>query len=189
MEIRRHNNQGWPYDMLDKDWIAECGAKGWAIISGDKKIAIVPEERQAVIDAKAKVFMFDENHETHTEDWAAALLVARQRLIEIVENTNGPFFVTIKPCKVHGHITLPDFIPGTGSGWKVKEQQIEAVVTATTLQVEKKKRPRQQLLNFETVICTSIILIGRGQAHCDLCARLFGISMESEEQPKSEGAA
>lgn len=173
MEIRTHNNQGWPHDMLDTDWIAECGRNGWAIISGDKKIAIIPEERQAVIDAKAKVFMFDDSHDTRTEDWAAALLVARHRLIEIADSTNGPLFVTIKPCRVHGHLTQPDFIPDTGSGWKVKEQQTEVIVAATTIQVEKTKRPRQQRLNFEVTTTTAIVVIRTTEAHCELCARLF----------------
>jgi hypothetical protein len=153
LSIRRHRNQGWLDDMLDVDWIAECGKNGWAIISGDKQIARVPEERQAVIDAKCKVFMFDDGHETTTEDWAASLIVARERLIEIVERTNGPLFVTVKRCKVHGHISLPDFIPDTGACWKVKVESKQAISTELTPQEEETKpSSQQQVLKFPPTI-------------------------------------
>ena len=69
----------------------------------------VPEERKAVIDAKCKVFMFDDSHIIRTEDWAAAFLVGRGRIAEIVNKANGPFFVTLKPCTTRGHVGLPRF--------------------------------------------------------------------------------
>jgi len=136
--------------MLDKDWIAECGRNEWAIISGDKKIAVVPEERQAVIDAKAKVFMFDDTHETHTEDWAAALLVARHRLIDIVERADGPFFVVVKRCQVHGHISHPEFIPDTGSGWKVRTERASASSQSPALTPPEtpKRKAQQTIITF-----------------------------------------
>lgn len=43
--------------IRDPDWIKMCGEKNWVIISGDKKLETVPENRQAITDAKAKVFL------------------------------------------------------------------------------------------------------------------------------------
>ena len=171
LTVRLHMNQGWPADMPDVDWIAECARNDWAIISGDKQIARVPEERKAVVDGRCKVFMFDDGHETRTEDWAAALLVARHRLIEIVEKADGPFFVTIKPCKVHGHFSQPKFEPLSGAGWKppvakpIMEKPIE----------EKPKRGRgnQQAKLVFTQESMALVRYKRISPHCDLCAKLL----------------
>ncbi len=107
----------------------------WVILSGDKAIESVPEERQAVINARAKVFMFDDTHKTRTEDWAASFLVARKRILEIVNRADGPFFVTIKPCSVRGHVSSPRFVTEAGGGWRGPEAPLppapeEAAVVA-----------------------------------------------------------
>src|ERR1700687_4820782 len=98
IDVKCHKTLGWLPAMHDVDWIAECGKNDWAILTGDKKIEVVPEERQAVINAKCKVFMFNDSHETRTEDWIASFLVARARILKLVTECNGPFFVTLKPC-------------------------------------------------------------------------------------------
>jgi hypothetical protein len=171
MSVKLHRNQGWRENMLDVDWIAECGKNDWAIITGDKQIHRVPEERQAVIDAKCKVFMFDDSHDTRTEDWAASLLVSRHRLTEIVERTNGPLFVTIKRCKVHGHLTLPDFVL-TG-GWKPEEAKPIAVASALEgHQKMKPNRKQQTILDFSPR-STALISLRPTNPHCELCAKLF----------------
>ncbi|HEY6488625.1 MAG TPA: hypothetical protein VIY99_05835, partial [Terracidiphilus sp.] len=43
--------------VRDPDWIKLCGQNNWIVISGDKRLETVPENRQAVIDAKARVFL------------------------------------------------------------------------------------------------------------------------------------
>ncbi|MGB8986770.1 MAG: hypothetical protein WCC37_09225 [Candidatus Sulfotelmatobacter sp.] len=144
------------------------------IISGDKQIARVPEERKAVVDGKCKVFMFDDGHETRTEDWAAAVLVARHRLIEIVEKADGPFFVTIKPCKVHGHFSQPDFEPLSGAGWKPPEAKLK-LEQPVEEKAKKAKRSEQAKLVF-TPESTAIFKYTLVAPHCDLCARLFRIA-------------
>ena len=164
--------------MLDKDWIAECARYEWAIVSGDKNISKIPEERQAVIDGKCKVFMLDDSHETKTEDWAASLLVARERLIEIATRADGPFFVTIKRCKVHGHVSLPDFVLDTGAGWKVRtEQPIRE--NQPQIQIQPKRVRRSQQKSFDFVVAVTSTSIERRASlipHCDLCAKLFRIA-------------
>lgn len=135
---------GWLPNMLDTEIIAECGKQGWVIISGDKSIERVPEERQAVIDARCKVFMFDDSHVTRTEDWVASLLVGRHRLIEIAEQTNGPLFVTIRRCKVQGHVSQPRFIGLGGGGWKPREPEVPKAIAEGLPLAEKPMRRQQQ---------------------------------------------
>jgi hypothetical protein len=101
--------------------IAECAKHEWVILSGDKSIEEVPAERQAVIDGKCKVFMFDDTN-SKTEEWVAAILVGRERISQLVTNTDGPFFVTIRKFG-HSHFSSPRFIEGTGGGWKPKPLQ------------------------------------------------------------------
>ena len=118
VDVMVHGSLGWPDDKPDIEWIAECGKNQWAILSGDKSIELVPEERQAVIDAKVKVFMFDDTDLTRTEDWAASFLVGRERILEIASRATGPLFVTLKPCRVRGHVSQPRFVTTAGGGWK-----------------------------------------------------------------------
>jgi hypothetical protein len=127
--------------MPDVDWIAECSKQDWVILTGDKAISEVPTERQAVIDGKCKVFMFEDNN-SKAEDWVAAIMVGRHRLEYLVENSNGPFFVTIRKFG-HSHFSLPQFIPGTGSGWKPELKQ-----PTTISQPPKKQSKRKQQRDF-----------------------------------------
>lgn len=131
------------FETKDVTWIAECAKNNWIIISGDKRIERVPEERQAVIEGKCKVFMFEDSNSS-AENWAAAILVGKQRIAKLVEEADGPFFVTLKKYG-HGHVTLPRFVPGVGAGWKIVEQQ-----PVKPLDTPIKKRPtRKQQRNFE----------------------------------------
>lgn len=171
VQLMTHKNMGWLNNMLDTEIIAECGKKGWAIITGDKSIERVPEERQAVINAKCKVFMFDDSHATRVEDWAASLVVGRHRLIEIAERTDGPLFVTIKKCRVHGHLSQPRFVGLAGGGWR--ELQVKPVLEQPKeARVKKTRREQQERLRFTT---ESVALVRRTTTvlHCHLCAKLF----------------
>jgi hypothetical protein len=120
LRVVAHKDMGWHPDTSDVTIIRECAALNYAIISGDKAMARVPEERQAIIDGKCKVFMFEDSDKTRTEDWIASILIGRKRILDIVCKTTGPFFVTIKPCRTIGHIGSPDFIKKAGGGWLVE---------------------------------------------------------------------
>ena len=88
-------------EAADPEWIAKCGQEDWIVLSGDKSIENVPENRQAVIDAKCKVFFFNDTNSL-PEEWGAAVIVGRPKLYEIIERNNGPFFVTLqKHCRTH----------------------------------------------------------------------------------------
>jgi hypothetical protein len=130
-----------PDTTPDVEWIAECAKNNWVILTGDKSIEEVPAERQAVINGKCKVFMFDDTN-SRAEEWVAAMLVGRQRLQYLVENSDGPFFVTIRKFG-HSHFSSPRFISATGSGWKPERKQPVAIAPP---QKTKPKRKQQREL-------------------------------------------
>jgi hypothetical protein len=80
--------------IRDPDWIRLCGERNWVVVTGDKRLETVPENRQAVIDAKARVFILMDT-QSLPEEWAAAVIVGQERMQEILEANSGPFFVNI----------------------------------------------------------------------------------------------
>lgn len=133
-------NRMYPPDFPDVDWIKECASEKWIILSGNKAIEEVPAERQAVIDGKCKVFMFDDTN-SKTEEWIAAILVGRRRIFHLVDNSDGPFFVTIRKFG-HSHLSHPRFVPNTGAGWRPEHKPPAPVETIKPARREKAK-PRQ----------------------------------------------
>lgn len=78
----------------DPQWIKLCGENNWVIVSGDKRLETVPENRQAIIDARVKVFLLTDSN-SFPEVWAAAVIIGRYRMQEIIDGNTGPFFVNI----------------------------------------------------------------------------------------------
>jgi hypothetical protein len=99
-------------EARDPEWIAKCGSEEWVILSGDKSIELVPENKQAVIDAKAKVFFFNDTNSL-PEEWAAAVIVGRPRIFQIIDRNNGPFFVTLEK-NTRSHVSGIRFVGGGG---------------------------------------------------------------------------
>ncbi len=110
----------------DPEWIEKCGEQKWVILSGDKSIETVPENRQAVIDAKCKVFFFNDTN-SYPEEWAAAVIVGRSKLFEIIERNNGPLFVTIQKYS-HSHISSVRFV-GSGGPRSTESVISQEIVT------------------------------------------------------------
>ena len=48
--------------VLDPEWIKKCGENNWIVVIGDKRIETVPENRQAVVDAKVIVFLLNDSN-------------------------------------------------------------------------------------------------------------------------------
>jgi hypothetical protein len=85
----------------DTEWIKKCGDNNWIIVTGDKKIETNVLNRQAVIDAKAKVFLLNDSN-SKPEVWAAAILLGQYKMQDIIDATQGPFFVTVgRRCDSH----------------------------------------------------------------------------------------
>ena len=94
--------------IADPEWIRLCAANDWVVVTGDKKLETVPENRQAIIDTKARVFLLSESN-SPPEVWAAAIIIGHYKMDDILEANSGPFFVSItKRSDTHiGKLRLP----------------------------------------------------------------------------------
>lgn len=81
-------------EELDDVWIKQCALNGWVIITCDRNIENDPVNRQAVIDSGARIFFLDEGG-SRAIFWAAAMIVSKTRIYEIIRDTKGPFFANI----------------------------------------------------------------------------------------------
>jgi hypothetical protein len=87
----------------DPEWIKKCGENNWIVVTGDKRIETNVLNRQAAIDAKVKVFLLNDSN-SKPEIWAAAILLGQYKMQDIIDGTQGPFFVTVgRRCDSHIH--------------------------------------------------------------------------------------
>jgi PIN like domain len=96
----------------DPSWIADSTGRGWVIISGDKGLEYDGINRQAVETVKAKVFLLTDT-ESRGAEWAAALVLARHKIIKIATENEGPFYCTVEKGR-DDHVGLPRFLKGGG---------------------------------------------------------------------------
>lgn len=117
--------------VSDPEWIKLCGENNWVIVSGDKRLETVPENRQAIIEARVKVFLLADSN-SFPEIWAAAVIIGRYKMQEIIDANSGPFFVNItKRADAHvARLRLPyGFVrrqpPETEPGRALKSDALE----------------------------------------------------------------
>lgn len=96
--------------ISDPEWISLCGANNWIAVTGDKRLETVPENRQAVIDARARIFLLTDSN-SRPEVWAAAIIVGHYRMQDILEANVGPFFVNITR-RADSHVSRLRLPPG-----------------------------------------------------------------------------
>lgn len=115
----------------DPSWIADSTSKGWVIISGDKGIEYDGVNRQAVLNARAKVFLLTDT-ESRGAEWAASLVMARHKIIRVATENNGPFYCTVEKGNDH-HVRDLRFLEGGGPVVKstILESQIAVPVEAS----------------------------------------------------------
>ncbi len=101
----------------DHIWIPQCAANGWIIVTSDRGIETDPANRQSVFDSKARVFILEENN-SRAGCWAAAIIVSRTRLYQIVLNNEGPFFMDVskETSMLVRSLRRPCLKPGSDSG-------------------------------------------------------------------------
>jgi hypothetical protein len=84
--------EGW---IKDREWIPEVGARGWLVISKDKKIRTRPEERRAVKENNVGCFIL--NYKQPLNRWEMLKLVTStlDEMEEKFANTPRPFMYLI----------------------------------------------------------------------------------------------
>jgi hypothetical protein len=93
--------------VKDPQWIARCGKEGWVAISGDKRIEKNVENKQAVIEAKCKLFLLTDTN-SRPEEWASAVILGREKMSSVIRKNQGPFFATISK-RSDTHVTNARF--------------------------------------------------------------------------------
>jgi len=95
LNIRWHEAEGFPSkETNDDEWIRAAANRGYVIITSDKNVEADPINRLAVIESKAKVFILDEGSQKPIH-WAAAIIVSKDRIYELVRENEGPFFANV----------------------------------------------------------------------------------------------
>lgn len=102
-EVELHNNH-FVHDEDDDKWIPQVAARQWVILSGDKRLAVEPSNKEAVRDSKAQVVLVADTNSI-PEQWAAAIIVGRFRLHELLDRNPGPVFIKIAR-QAREHVTL-----------------------------------------------------------------------------------
>jgi hypothetical protein len=84
--------EGW---IKDREWIPEIGARGWLVVSKDKKIRTRQEERRAAKENNVGCFIL--NYKQPLNRWEILKLVASSldEMEEEFANTPRPFMYTI----------------------------------------------------------------------------------------------
>lgn len=84
--------EGW---IKDREWIPEVGARGWLVITKDKKIRTRPEERRAIKENNVGCFIL--NYRQPLNRWEILKLVTStlDEMEEKFANTPRPFLYLI----------------------------------------------------------------------------------------------
>jgi PIN domain-containing protein len=150
MKVEVHYNHFDP-EAPDDEWIPQCVANGWVILTGDKAIETDPINARAVEDSAAKVFITADTN-SKAEEWAAAIIVGRRKLARIVEYNNGAFCVDVDKHATN-HVSSERY-KGSGGPKPKEEKPIppppEEIVSAAVAEPEPLPDP-QQAINFPSV--------------------------------------
>lgn len=142
MAIEEHH-KWFKHEEEDTAWIRACAQKDWIILSGDKGLETVPRNRQAIIDNKCKVFIFSDTN-SKAEQWAAAVIMGRVKICNVVRKNIGPFVVTIGK-EAHDHIRKPRFL-GVGrpmTGEEILDSEPREAATEPVKRVPASREPAE----------------------------------------------
>lgn len=115
----------------DPIWIAECGRRDWIILSGDKRLETNVQNRQAVIEGRCKVFIFSDTNSV-AEEWAASVIVGRDKISNLIRKYDGPFYVRISKL-AQSHVSDPRFAQISERPKNEKIESSESSATSLTL--------------------------------------------------------
>ena len=88
-------------DTPDDEWLVEVGAKGWVVLTKDKRIRKRAVEKQAVIEARVRIFTLPSGEMTGQE-MANVYLANRARIGRFLKNNKPPFIAVVyKDAPIH----------------------------------------------------------------------------------------
>ncbi|MGH9713561.1 MAG: hypothetical protein ACRD5M_09715 [Candidatus Acidiferrales bacterium] len=88
-----HDDQ-FPPDARDADWLPVVGARGWVVVTNDRRIRYRPLELAALKASKVRAFVFTRGNLT-AEEMATIFLRAMPKIYRILRKKKGPFIASI----------------------------------------------------------------------------------------------
>lgn len=92
MGIRWHQEQKFPGEMPDDEWMAVVGPRGWIVLSQDRKWHVVEVEKAAVSQHKLGCVYFPDG-----DRWQTLCLFTRtsKKIIDEVNSRTPPYIIEI----------------------------------------------------------------------------------------------
>jgi PIN domain-containing protein len=78
----------------DRDWLAEVGRRGWAILTKDRHVRTRQNEIAQIIEANAAAFVLA-SAGLSGEDMANAYVKALRRMLNMLRDTRRPFVARV----------------------------------------------------------------------------------------------
>jgi PIN like domain len=104
--IKWHQEQGFPKDMPDDEWMAVVGPRKWICISQDRKWHLVPSELLAVKQHAMKCFYLPT---AQTDRWITMCHIAsrHKRIQDLARANVGPIVFEMKANRQFYKVKLP----------------------------------------------------------------------------------
>jgi len=93
LQIEVHDDHFKP-DAPDPEWLTEVGARGWIVVTVDRRIRYRQLEWLAFKAGMVRAFAFSSGN-LRAEEMAEIFLKALPKIMRSVEERNAPFLVTI----------------------------------------------------------------------------------------------
>jgi predicted nuclease of predicted toxin-antitoxin system len=81
-------------DTRDEEWLTRAGREGWIVLTKDKWIRKRPIEREALLAADVRAFVFTGGNMSGVE-MAESIVSALPRMLQIVATTPSPFIARV----------------------------------------------------------------------------------------------
>lgn len=81
-------------DTPDEEWLTRAGQEGWVVLTKDKLIRKRPIEREALVAAHVRAFVFTGGNVSGVE-MAESIIAAIPRMLRVIAATEPPFIARI----------------------------------------------------------------------------------------------
>lgn len=88
-----------PQNAADEDWLPLVGARGWIVLSKDKRLRKVPLQREALVSAGVRAFVMTAGNLTGSE-MANAFLLNMQQIVLKATTHPAPFVAGVSTSGV-----------------------------------------------------------------------------------------
>jgi hypothetical protein len=91
---QRHRDN-FPLDARDVDWLPTVGRRGWILVTKDWRMLQRPLEREAILAANVRAFIFRERN-LRGEIMAQIIRVAMPRMLGAIDRYEAPFVFSLE---------------------------------------------------------------------------------------------